>query len=53
MLLLFYLVVPVFRYLEGEIFALIFSIFFLVCQVFLFFGVIFGTNPVRNITIQC
>lgn len=42
--MLYYLVLPVHRYLEGEVFALIFSLYQVVTHLFLLFGSIFRIN---------
>lgn len=52
LLLLWYLATPVFRFFEGEIFALIFSFYVIVCHVFLFFGALFAVNPVRTFNLD-
>lgn len=44
-LLLYYLLIPIHRYLEGEVFALCFSLLQLVTHFFFMMGVIFSTTP--------
>lgn len=42
--MVYYLALPVHRYLEGEVFALIFSLYQVVTHLFLLFGSIFRIN---------
>jgi heme/copper-type cytochrome/quinol oxidase subunit 4 len=44
-LLAWYLVVPVLRFFEGELFAIIFSLYVIITHTFLLFGSIFAQNP--------
>lgn len=40
-----YLILPVFRFFEGELFAIIFAFYVIITHAFLFFGALFAQNP--------
>lgn len=47
-MMLWYLALPVFRFFEGELFAIIFSFYLIVGHAFMLFGSIFSPDPVRH-----
>lgn len=46
-MMIWYLALPVFRFFEGELFAIIFSFYLIVGHAFMLFGSIFSPDPVR------